>query len=244
MTTSFGALYLYTMVAIVSTVVGGMLPLALGKHITQKQLYRLLAFGSGLLLGAVFMHILPEAFKGSAILAGTSGLGAFLVILGIESFVTVHPCAEILKGCEVHTFGIVAGTVFFLHSFVDGMAMSAAFIYSSVLGSVVSLAVILHKFADGLMLSSILLATKRTNGVIAMIIVLLGLFTPLGALTGAFVFRGISVKIMAILLGATAGGFIYIGVTDILPKFHNVRDRVCWLMFLFGIAVMCLIDKI
>lgn len=237
-----GSLAIYTMAAVVSTVMGGMLPVALGKYITQKQLYRLLAFGSGLLLGAVFMHILPEAFKGGAILAGIGGLGAFLAILGVEGFVSVHPCSEILKGeCEIHSFGIVAAMVFFLHSFVDGLAISAAFIYSSTLGYAVSLAVILHKFADGLMLSSILLATKRTSSSIAMLVVLLGLFTPLGSLAGVFVFRGIGLKTMAILLGATAGGFIYIGVTDILPKFHNVRDRVCWAFCLLGILVMSII---
>src|SRR6185436_2758078 len=63
------SLALYTTGAFLVTLAGGTLPLL---HVSwsRTQMWRLLALGSGALLGTAFMHLLPEAWALEALWAG------------------------------------------------------------------------------------------------------------------------------------------------------------------------------
>ena len=82
--------YLPTVIFI--SLVGGFLPLL--RELSQKGLALLLSFSAGVLLGAVFFHMLPETGRVLSDDIGWPILTGFLLIFVMERFVFVHACEE------------------------------------------------------------------------------------------------------------------------------------------------------
>src|SRR5690348_7583442 len=147
--------FLLSLAAVLSTIAGG--SLVLGQQAwVKRHIWRFLAFGSGILLGITFLHLLPEAWNLDPRWAGGAVLTSFVLLFMVEEFTVVHPCSEIAEDCHVHSLGYGAFVALFLHSLSDGLAMAFSFVESPSLGWAVSVAVIVHKFSDGLTLSSLL----------------------------------------------------------------------------------------
>ena len=145
------AIYLPTVVFI--SLLGGFLPLM--RALSQRALALLLSFSAGVLLGAVFFHMLPEVGNVLGANLGMPVLAGFLLIFVMERFVFVHACEE--HDCDIHQMGIPAFLGISLHSLLDGIALGAGLILPQ-LGPVVLLAVIIHKMPDSMSISSILLS--------------------------------------------------------------------------------------
>src|SRR5882724_12515654 len=94
--------YLPTVIFI--SLVGGFLPLL--RELSQKALALLLSFSAGVLLGAVFFHMLPETGRVLSDNVGWPILTGFLLIFAMERFVFVHACEE--HDCDIHQMGIPA----------------------------------------------------------------------------------------------------------------------------------------
>jgi zinc and cadmium transporter len=154
--------YLPTVIFI--SLVGGFLPLL--RELSQKALALLLSFSAGVLLGAVFFHMLPETGRVLADDIGWPILTGFLLIFVMERFVFVHACEE--RDCDIHQMGIPAFLGISLHSLLDGIALGAGLILPQ-LGPVVLLAVIVHKMPDSMSISSILLAAGWNRRKVAML---------------------------------------------------------------------------
>src|SRR5512133_876512 len=54
----------------------------------------LLSFSAGVMLGAAFFHMLPEAAEGAGLSAIPFVLVGFLFLFLLERFVLIHVCAE------------------------------------------------------------------------------------------------------------------------------------------------------
>src|SRR5262245_34325424 len=118
--------FLFALGTLVSTYVGGFFAL---KY--RDRLHRILGFASGVLLGAVFFDLLPEAFS-----LGGSGdstritlplVGGFLVFHVLQRLFFLHSCPEEERGDQphYHIAHVGAGT-FTIHSFFDGLAIGVA----------------------------------------------------------------------------------------------------------------------
>jgi zinc transporter ZupT len=225
---------LFSLAAVASTLAGGWVLLR-DRGWAQKHLWRFLAFGSGVLLGMTFLHLLPEAWALDARWAGGSLLAAFALFFLVEEFTVVHACSEILEDCHVHSLGLGAFVALFLHSLTDGLAMAFSFVSSPTLGFAVSAAVLVHKFADGITLSSLFLERGNSQRRTWALTGALSLATPLGVLVGVFAGGWIEGRWLAVLLGQAAGGFLYVSTADILPRLHRRRDPLCWVVLLLGI---------
>ena len=140
--------YLPTVIFI--SLIGSFLPLL--RELSQRALALLLSFSAGVLLGAVFFHMLPETGKVLDDNIGWPILGGFLLIFVMERFVFVHACEE--RDCDIHQMGIPAFLGISLHSLLDGIALGAGLMLPQ-LGPVVLLAVIIHKMPDSMSISSI-----------------------------------------------------------------------------------------
>src|SRR5215208_2782069 len=145
------AFYLPTVM--INSLVGGFLQLL--RDLSRRALALLLSFSAGVLLGAVFFHMLPETGRVLNESIGWPILGGFLLIFVMERFVFVHACDE--HECDIHQMGIPAFLGISLHSLLDGVALGAGLILPQ-LGPVVLLAVIIHKVPDSMSISSILLS--------------------------------------------------------------------------------------
>ena len=226
------ALYLPTVILI--SLVGGFLPLL--RELSQRALALLLSFSAGVLLGAVFFHMLPETGKVLTENIGWPVLSGFLLIFVMERFVFIHACEE--HECDIHQMGIPAFLGISLHSLLDGVALGAGLLLPQ-LGPVVLLAVIVHKMPDSISISSILLSVGWPRRKVATLSVLFALTTPVGALLAYLFFRTLSETEVAVAIGISAGTFLAIATADILPQVHRIEQRnPMTLMFLVcGLAV-------
>jgi zinc and cadmium transporter len=83
-------LSLYTGAILVGALAGGALPL----FASVRRSDLLLSFSAGVMLGAAFFHMLPEAVEGGGAAVVPFVLAGFLVLYLLERFVLVHVCAE------------------------------------------------------------------------------------------------------------------------------------------------------
>jgi zinc and cadmium transporter len=232
------AFYIPTVIFI--SLVGGFLPLL--QELSQKALALLLSFSAGVLLGAVFFHMLPETGKVLSDDVGWPILAGFLLIFVMERFVFVHACEEF--ECDIHQMGVPAFLGISLHSLLDGFALGAGLILPQ-LGPVVLLAVIIHKMPDSMSLSSILLSAGWTRRKVAILNLLFSLTTPLGALFAYLFFRSLSEENIAVALGISAGTFLAIATADILPQVHRIEQRnPMTFIFLLGGLIVSWLGKL
>jgi zinc and cadmium transporter len=234
------SLSFYIPTVIFISLIGGFLPLL--QELSQKALALLLSFSAGVLLGAVFFHMLPETGKVLSDDVGWPILAGFLLIFVMERFVFVHACEEF--ECDIHQMGIPAFLGISLHSLLDGFALGAGLILPQ-LGPVVLLAVIIHKMPDSMSLSSILLSAGWTRRKVALLNLLFSLTTPVGALIAYLFFRSLSEENIAVALGISAGTFLAIATADILPQVHRIEQRnPMTLIFLVGGLIVSWLGKL
>ena len=210
--------YLPTVIFV--SLLGGYLPLM--RALPQRALALLLSFSAGVLLGAVFFHMLPETGRVLNEAVGWPILGGFLLIFVMERFVFVHACEE--HACDIHQMGLPAFLGISLHSLLDGIALGAGLILPQ-LGPVVLLAVIIHKMPDSMSISSILLAAGWDRRKISWLNLLFSLTTPVGALIAFLFFRSLSPEHVAVAIGISAGTFLAIATADILPQVHRIEQN-------------------
>src|SRR5207344_582710 len=113
------ALSLYLPTVMFISLLGGFLPLL--RALSQRALALLLSFSAGVLLGAVFFHMLPETGRVLNDAIGWPILAGFLLIFVMERFVFVHACEE--YDCDIHQMGIPAFLGISLLSLLDGIAL-------------------------------------------------------------------------------------------------------------------------
>jgi zinc and cadmium transporter len=224
----------YLPAVIFISLLGSFLPLM--RELSQRALALLLSFSAGVLLGAVFFHMLPETGEMLGEKLGWPILAGFLLIFVMERFVFVHACEE--RECDIHQMGIPAFLGISLHSLLDGLALGAGLMLPH-LGPVVLLAVLIHKMPDSISITSILLSAGWSRRKVAFLSLLFSLTTPVGALLAYLFFRALSPENVAIAIGISAGTFLAIATADILPQVHRIEERnpLTLVFLIFGLAV-------
>jgi zinc and cadmium transporter len=254
------SLLLFSLAILGGAVAGGVLPLV-GPMRRSDQL---LSFSGGVMLGAAFFHMLPEAVAlGGAATVPWALLG-FLVLYLLERFVLVHICAEPgmnqalatatvhephqhpghvqgdEAGCEVHTLGLAAWIGMSIHTMVDGFALGAAN-HEAGLGLLVFIAILAHKVPSSFSLSAIL----RSEGYGRPKALWMNAFFALMVPTGAGVYLALRNlvtldRFTAFALAFSGGTFLHLSLSDILPDLHRragSKARVT-VALLAGLALM------
>ena len=132
--------YPFLMFVFSITMIGGWIPTI--KLWSQETFRLVISFCAGILLGAVFFHVLPEISTVLGRQLGYSVMFGFLLIFILEKFIMVHPCEE--GECDYHKIGIAAYVGIGFHSILDGIAIGAGTMMN--LSFIIILAVTLHKF--------------------------------------------------------------------------------------------------
>ncbi len=202
------------------TMIGGWIPTI--KLWSQETFRLIISFCAGILLGAVFFHVLPEISTVLGRQLGYSVMFGFLLIFVLEKFIMVHPCEE--GECDYHKIGIAAYVGIGFHSILDGIAIGAGTMMN--LSSIIILAVTIHKFPAALALSSLLVKGKEyTKKKILVSMFIFALATPVGALVSVFVFQGVDDYVVATALGISAGTFLFISIGDLLPTVYEEHEK-------------------
>lgn len=213
---------IFTFLGSIASLIGGIILLAKRKLAFRISHY-LASFAAGVLLGAAFFDLLPEAQEASEAISANIFVWAIIGILTfflIERFIHHHE-KHPQEGQQLVPLIVVGDSV---HNFIDGVAIAATFLVSIPLGIVTSLAVAAHEIpqeiADfGLMLH---------QGVARKKALLLNFYSALAALAGAILTYLRKEQIDGLLpaiLALTAGFFIYIAAANLIPEIHNQDDK-------------------
>jgi len=212
--------YPFLMFVFLITMIGGWIPTI--KLWSQETFRLVISFCAGILLGAVFFHVLPEISTVLGRQLGYSVMFGFLLIFVLEKFIMVHPCEE--GECDYHKIGVAAYIGIGFHSILDGIAIGAGTMMN--LSLIIILAVTLHKFPAALALSSLLVKGKEyTRKKILLSMFIFALATPVGALVAVFIFQGVDDYVIATALGISAGTFLFISIGDLLPTVYEEHEK-------------------
>jgi len=224
----------------------GVITLAVKENLLHKVLFCLIGFSAGALIGGAFLHLLPEAIEKIP-----STTAFYFLILGIVAFFLMERyfhwrhCHE--ESCEVHAFTYLNVFGDGIHNFLDGMVIAASFLVSVKLGIVTTVAIILHEIPQELGDFGVLVYggfSKRK----ALVYNFISAFAAmLGALSGYFI-ADLAHNFTDFILPFTAGGFVYIATSDLIPEIHKEkslkRSSAAFIAFLLGIIFMALAKQL
>ena len=234
-------LSLYSGMISTSVVAGGIVPVFV--QWSRKQLHLMLAFSAGLMLGATLIHLLPAAFELVGETAPFWVLAGFLFLYVFEKFVTLHICETF--ECEVHPMGIAAVIGISIHALTDGIALGSGLLVSE-LGLVVFLTIFFHKLPEAFALTTILINEAQKRNRIIFFNLLLIAMVPLGALLVHLVVGAGNVRFAGIALAFSAGTFLHVSLSDLLPHVHEHAEKrlPVALAFLVGVGAMIALEKV
>src|SRR5215831_5980764 len=190
----------------------------------------LISFAIGALLGAVFLDIVPEAFRESEKVEAVAAtmLGGILGFFVLEKLVLWRHCH--VEDCEAHDqhsesndhgrsgLMIIIGDAF--HNFVDGILIAAAFLQSTELGVVTAAAIIAHEIPQEIGDFVILLHSGYSKAAALALNLASSLAMLAGALLAYFTLQAAQ-EWIATVLALAAASMIYVAVADLIPGLHR-----------------------
>jgi len=225
----------------------GALTLFLKRSFLEKILLILVAFSTGALIGDAFIHLLPEAVESAGGFTTKISLSVFagiLLFFVLEKFLRWRHCHDI--DCEEHpkhlgTMNLVGDGV---HNFIDGILIGASFLVSIPLGITTTIAVAIHEIPQELGDFGVLLhsgfSKKRA--------IFFNFFSACLAILGtllALIIGHSAENFVSIMVPVTAGGFIYIAMSGLIPELHKeeklTRSILQFVFLIAGLAVMFLL---
>jgi zinc and cadmium transporter len=287
-------LALYSVLILMLSFFGGYIPF-LGR-VTHSRLQFYLTASAGVMLGAAFFHVMPDAMERSGNYFGWWMALGVVGLFGIERFIAPHsheadgngkhhhdhahhehhhhehhhheefqelgvPIDEralsrakepraaapaiagwmAVLGLTIHTFINGVGLAGYVESDMDKSSASAAMLIP---GLAVFLAIFLHKPADALAISTVLSRKGTNRRKIYLVQLGFALMVPVGAaaflLTRGAIEKGLQSQLTGAALAVSAGTFLFIALSDLLPEvqFHR-HDRIpLFLTLISGIIFM------
>ncbi len=237
-----------------ANVVGGasVFPSKILKHYKRILKY-LLALGAGFMLAVTFIEIIPKTI---GIWQNLKGLPAFgeslyvpmlLLLAGylLTQFFEHTIAPHVHLGEEVKSdpiisvrsaYSAIGGLL--IHTFFDGVSISAATQVDFKVGILMFLAILLHKIPEGFTIASLVLAAGKGTREVLIATSLVGTTTLLGVL--GFYFLGSRLESsVAYALPLAAGVTLYVAASDLIPEVnhHGGKKPLVSLSVFAGVAI-------
>ena len=243
------SIYTYTILAVllVSAVsLTGILTLSISRKKLDKVMTYMVSFATGTLFGGALIHLLPEAYENTSNPMAVSlwtigGLATFFVM---EKFFRWRHCHHPTTQDHVHP--VVPMNIFgdAMHNFIDGVLIAISFSAGIPLGIATTVAILFHEIpqeiSDYFILVNGGLSVKKA--------LMVNFMTASLAMVGAMLALQMSKSITGfteVLIPFTAGGFLYISGSDLIPELHHnteVKKSLLQLtMLIAGVAVMTIL---
>lgn len=225
------------------SLIGGIIILYRVKNL-QEILIHLLSFAAGALLATAFLDIFPEAAETgiTAVHLFEWAFGAFVVFFLTEGFFLQFHHSD--DATRFNTAPWLLNMSDGIHNFLDGVAIGAAFLVNVPLGITTAFAVAMHEIPQEIGDFSVALRAGWSRRSVVTVNVLSSLLTVLGALL-ALIFRTTFEAYLGAILSVTAGMFLYIGASDLVPELYasSRRDKLTHVaaLFLCGVAAIAII---
>lgn len=240
----FYSLVSVVIVSLISLV--GVFTLAMRREKLGEILLILVSFAVGGLFGDAFIHLIPEAFEnfGNKLTVSLLIIAGILLFFVLEKFIRWRHCH--MPTSENHPHPVVFMNLIGdgVHNTLDGMIIAASYMISLPIGLATTLAVILHEIPQEIGDFGVLVH----GGLKVRQALLLNFASALMAILGALISLTVGpyVKDYAIFLAPiTAGGFIYMAGSDLIPTLHDQSDpkesTKQFLAIIFGLLIMVLL---
>ncbi len=240
---------IFSAVAFLSTLVGGLAAVRF-----RTWFATLAAFVSGVLIAVPLFDLLPEALTlGAAAKIPPQNVMymvalGFLFLLTLSRYISVHHICEggDCRNVRHPQAGWFGASELSVHSYMDGFAIGLGFQTNTQAGLLVAAAVIAHDFSDGMNTVTIMLhANNSLRSSLKMLIV-----DAIAPVLGAVTTLGVTAppSVLVYLLPFFAGGFLYLGASDLLPEAHEKNPPLLSLLmtlagfFLIFVIVHVLTD--
>lgn len=218
----------------------GVFTLAIKEVLLKRILLLLVGFSAGALTGGAFLHLLPESLEQlkpeEALLYTLIGFTLFFLM---ERLFHWRHCHE--GKCDIHAFTYLNLFGDGLHNFIDGLVIAASFIVSVPLGIATSAAVASHEIPQEIGDFGVLVYGGFSKYKALLFNLLSALTAVLGGVIGFYLSSAVS-GLAPALLPITAGGFIYISASDLIPELHkeknNYKANLAFVLFMLGILFM------
>jgi zinc and cadmium transporter len=223
-----------TLVSLVSFV--GILLFSISEKHMRRSLLYLVSLSAGVLLGDVFIHLLPELSEDG----GFSDLSIAVILVGIvasfviEKIIHWRHCHILPSAEHYHPVGPLTLIGDGIHNFVDGTLIAGSFLVSPEVGLATAIAIALHEIPQEISDFAVLLYSGFTRRSA----LLWNLVSGITAIAGAalvIIAQDALPALSTVLLPFAAGNFLYIASADLLPELHretSLKSAVLQLLFI------------
>jgi len=260
MDTGLVQLLIFGIIAALANVLGGLILFPVGvQKIYKKSLKYVLALGAGFMLAVSFVDVLPEVIelwlKKSDSASSENLIYPMILLLGgylLTQFFEHTIAPHFHLGEELHSEHFISTSSaytaiggFLIHTFFDGVSISAAAQVDYKVGILVFIAVFLHKFPEGFTIASLVLAAGKGRKEVLMATSLVGLTTLLGVLSFYFIGANAGLTV-AYALPVACGVTIYVAASDLIPEVnhHGGKRPLVSLSVFAGVALFFLVHYI
>jgi len=204
----------------------------------SKWLPRLIALAVGVLLGDAFLHLLPDALERADDPANV----LLWVLAGIVLFYFIEQCLQWRHDhalrpedmgenprsyARMNLFGDG------VHNFVDGVLIAGSFLADPMLGVATTIAIIVHEVPQEMSDIAVLIHGGYEKRRAVLLNFLCACACMVGAAMTLLVAQLMTISLPA-LLALTAGGFIYLATSDLIPLLRNIEVKVPLRMQMFA----------
>jgi zinc transporter ZupT len=240
-----------------ANIFGGLILFPTGIHKKYKAFLKyLLALGAGFMLGVTFIDLLPEIIEiwqqrensqasESLVFPMILLLFGYLLTQFFEHTIAPH----FHLGEEMHSDHLISTRSAYtaiggllIHTFFDGVSISAAAQVDFRVGILVFIAIFLHKFPEGFTIGSMILATGKGLKQVLWATTAVGLTTLFGVLFFYFVGSNVGFSI-AYALPLASGVTLYVAASDLIPEVnhHGGKRPFVSLSVFAGVALFFLV---
>jgi|GEM_PF-2943014 len=224
---------IFTSSLLIAGLVGGILPLF--SNLKERGLHGLLALGTGMLLGTIFLHMLPESMAEQGFL--------LLVLLGL---MTVFVVEKLVFGQnQPGTHSLIGLTAFFglsIHAVIAGFSFSFIFLKPIIPTALIS-SLLIHKMSETFALASVFLLAGYSKRKSIKLIIIFSMFTPFAVLLGLALVKTVASNYIGAAASIATGTFLYVAIVDLLPEVFHHNKGQWWNLsaLLIGIAIIATI---
>jgi zinc and cadmium transporter len=218
----------------------GIITLLLKEKLLSKILLSLISFSAGALIGAAFLHLIPEAVeKGGHSKAYLFVIVGFILFFILEKYLHWRHCHK--EKCDIHMFTYLNLFGDGVHNFIDGIIIGSSFVVNINFGITTSFAIIMHEIPQEIGDFGVLVYGGFGKSKALFYNFLSALTAVLGTVIG-YALANTSDVFLKLLMPLAAGGFIYIACCDLIPELHKQQDikksTFSMVIFILGVAFM------
>ncbi|HII72348.1 TPA: ZIP family metal transporter [Candidatus Woesearchaeota archaeon] len=203
--------------------------LAVSYKKVKKLLHYIISFAAGTLIAVAFFDLIPHSLEELEVAGFHIEESIIFVALGIVLFFLIerwihwHHCDK--HDCSKRSAGILILVGDFVHNFIDGILIAGAFMLDFTTGLFTTLTVAIHEIPQEFGDFAVLLHAGYKKKKALLYNFISALSAVIGGVLGFAMFTQVDgIAPFAVLI--TAGGFLYIALSDIVPEMHqHEKDR-------------------